>query len=83
MRSIGPKPSGPPKIKLTPGPRDDYGNCFAAVARCTCGHDAQLPDTWVKPAAGYGAEREAARARLRCKKCGGRMPRVEVYRVPG
>jgi hypothetical protein len=83
MRSIGPKPPGPPKIKLNPGPKDSYGNCFAAVARCPCGHDAQLPHEWVKLAAGYGKEFEQSRARLRCGKCGGRMPRVEVYRVGG
>jgi hypothetical protein len=53
------------------------------VAICACGHDAQLPDEWVKLAAGYGADLEKARARLRCVQCGGRMPRVEVYRVGG
>jgi hypothetical protein len=68
-------------ITLRPGPADAYGNSFAAVARCPCGHDAQLPDRWVKLAAGYGQELEKARARLRCGKCGGRNPRVEVYRV--
>jgi hypothetical protein len=74
----------PPTIDLKAGPRDSYGNTFAAVARCPCGHDAQLPDEWVALAAGYGAELERAKARLRCGKCGGRMPRVEVYRVaPG
>jgi hypothetical protein len=81
MRSIGPKHS-PPTIKLTPGPRDEYGNCFAAIARCACGHDAQLPDEWVKPAMSHAPELEKARVRLRCRKCGGRNPRVEVYRVP-
>lgn len=70
------------KITLTPGPRDAYANSFAAVAICACGHQAQLPhDPWVRLATGYGVELERARARLRCRKCGVRMPRVEVYRV--
>lgn len=63
------------------GKRDDYGNAFAAIAVCSCGHAAQLPHEWVKLAASYGVELEQARARLRCSKCGARMPRVEVYRV--
>jgi hypothetical protein len=83
MRFVDPKKPEPPLIKLKPGPRDAYGNCFAAVARCPCGHDAQLPHEWVALAAGYGAELENGRARLRCTKCSGRMPRVEVYRVTG
>jgi hypothetical protein len=70
-------------MKLAPGPRDEYGNCFAAVARCACGHDAQLPHERVKLAAGYGAELQQSRARLRCTQCGAKMPRVEVYRVEG
>jgi hypothetical protein len=82
MRIIrGKHAESPPTIKLKPGLRDAYGNCFAAVARCNCGHDAQLPDEWVNLATGYGRELETARARLRCGKCGGRMPRIEVYRV--
>jgi len=81
MRIVGPKRPAPPKIKLTPGPKDAYGNSFAAVARCACGHDAQLQDQWVKLAAGYGAQLERAKARQGCRKCRGRVPRVEVYRV--
>lgn len=81
MRSKSPTTS--PKIPLTPGPKDVYGNSFAAVARCTSGHDAQLPDQWVKLATGYGPDLERALARLRCSKCGGRGPRIEVYRVGG
>jgi hypothetical protein len=68
-----------PTIKLSPGLRDADGNCFAAIARCPCGHDAQLPAEWVALATGHGRELQQARARLRCRKCGGRMPRVEVY----
>jgi hypothetical protein len=83
MRIIGPKRPAPPKLKLTPGPKDEDGNCLAAVAVCACGHQRQLPHEWVKLATGYGPELEKARARLRCQKCGARMPRVEVYRVPG
>jgi hypothetical protein len=83
MRIVRPKQTEPPPIKLTPGAPDMYGNSYAAVARCACGHDSQLPDKWVKLAVGYGVELQQARARLRCKKCGGRMPRVEVYRVAG
>lgn len=71
----------PPKLKLIPGRKDDYGNAFAAIAVCQCGHHAQLPDEWVKLAATYGMELEQARARLKCSKCGGRMPKIEVYRV--
>jgi hypothetical protein len=41
------------------------------------------PTNWVKMAAGFGRELEKARARLKCMKCGARMPRVEVYRVGG
>ncbi|HEY6456017.1 MAG TPA: hypothetical protein VIY90_12135 [Steroidobacteraceae bacterium] len=63
------------------GKRDEYGNAFAAIAVCSCGHEAQLSDEWVKLAAMYGIELQQARARLRCSKCGARMPRVEVYRV--
>jgi hypothetical protein len=83
MRIVGPKRPPPPKLKLTPGPKDAYGNSFAAVAVCPCGHEGQLPHEWVKLAVGRGAELEQARARLRCRKCGARMPRVEVFRVPG
>lgn len=82
MRSVGPKRPGPPRINLTPGARDDYGNSFAAVERCACGHDAQLPDEWVKLATGYGSELEKARGRLKCGMCGARNPRLDVYRVP-
>jgi hypothetical protein len=81
MRIVGPKRLAPPKIKLTPGARNSYGNCFAAVARCACGHERQLPAEWVQLAARYGAELQQARARLRCTKCGARMPQVQVYRV--
>jgi hypothetical protein len=81
MRAVGPKRPAPPKLKLIPGPRDEYGNRLAAVTRCSCGHESQLPDQWVKLAATYGADLEKARARLRCTKCGGRGPRIEVYRV--
>jgi hypothetical protein len=83
MRIVSSTDHKPPTIELTPGPRDPYGNAFAAIARCACGHDAQLPHEWVALATGYGQELQQARARLRCKKCGGRMPKVEVYRVPG
>jgi hypothetical protein len=82
MRIVRPKYPEPPPIKLTPGKPDEYGNSFAAVVHCVCGHQRQLPDRWVALAIGYGAELQKARARLRCGKCGGRMPRVEVYRVP-
>jgi hypothetical protein len=82
MRAVDPKKPIAPQIKMTPGPPNKYGDCFAAVARCKCGHDAQLPQEWVRMAAMYGKEKEQARARLRCSKCGCRMPRVEVYRVP-
>jgi hypothetical protein len=61
------------------GTRDTYGNAFVAVAICSCGHEAQLPGEWVKLAASYGVALQKARARLRCSRCGGRMPRVEVY----
>jgi hypothetical protein len=61
----------------------EYGNCLAAIAVCQRGHQAQLPHEWVKLAASYGVELQQARARLWCSKCGGRMPRVEVYRVGG
>jgi hypothetical protein len=81
MRAVKPKHPDPPPIKLKPGPPDAYNNRFAAVARCTCGHVAQLPHKWVALAAGYGQELQQARARLRCGKCGGRNPRVDVYRV--
>jgi hypothetical protein len=81
MRLVRPKQPEPRPIKLTPGATDSYGNAFAAVARCACGHDSQLSDEWVQLAVGFGAELEKARARLRCRKCGGRMPRIEVYRV--
>jgi hypothetical protein len=71
-----------PKIPLTSGPRDAYGNSFAAVVTCSCGHQAQLPhDPWVKLATGYGVELARARARLRCRVCGRRGARIEVYRV--
>lgn len=72
----------PYSIKLTPGPKDEYGNALAAIAVCGCGRQAQLPHEWVKLASMFGLELERARARLRCSKCGRRMPRVEVYRVP-
>jgi hypothetical protein len=81
MRAVGPKRPAPPKLRLIPGPKDSYGNCFAAVAVCACGHSRQLPDAWVKLAAGFGAELLKARARLKCEKCGARMPKIEVYRV--
>lgn len=71
-----------PRIKLTPGPKDDYGNALAAIAACCCGHEAQLPHEWVKLSGSLSVDLEKARARLRCSKCGARMPRVEVYRVP-
>jgi hypothetical protein len=83
MRIVSSQDHKPPTIDLKPGPRDAYGNAFAAVARCPCGHDAQLPHEWVNLATGYGAELERDKARLRCRKCGGRVSRVEVYRVSG
>jgi len=83
MRLVGPKKPAPSPIKLKPGPRDAYGNSFAAVARCVCGHERQLPDRWVQLAVATGHELQQARARLKCAKCGARMPRVEVYRVSG
>jgi hypothetical protein len=74
----------PPKIlqNAKPGARDEYGNAFAAIAICSCGHEAQLPHEWIRLTASYGLELQQERARLRCSKCGARMPRVEVYRVP-
>ncbi len=72
---------GPRKIKLTPGPKDEYGNRFAAISVCSCGHEAQLPHEWVKLAANNDFGLQSLRSRLRCTKCGGRMPRIEVYRV--
>jgi hypothetical protein len=74
MRLVKPKQPEPPPIKLTPGKPDEYGKSYAALARCGCGHCSQLPAAWVKLATGYGRELEQARARLRCLKCGGRMP---------
>jgi hypothetical protein len=69
----------PPKLKLIPGKRNAYGTAFAAIARCACGHDAQLPEEWVNKAASYSREFALERARLRCSKCGRRNPLVEVY----
>lgn len=72
----------PYSIKLRPDRRDEYGNALAAIAVCACGHEAQLPDAWVRLAGACGVEMERERAKLKCSKYGGRMPRVEVYRVP-
>jgi len=68
---------------MTGGPPNAYGERFAAIAGCRCGHDAQLPHEWTRMASLYGAEKEEACARLKCRKCGRRGARVEVYRVPG
>jgi hypothetical protein len=67
------------RMELSP---NEYGASFACVARCPCGRDVQLGHEWIKLASMYGQELERERARLKCRKCGARSPRVEVYRVP-
>ncbi len=61
---------------------DEYGHAYAVVAICQCGHVAEVADGWSQAKAGGDREFQRLRARLRCAKCGGRMPKIEIYRRP-
>jgi hypothetical protein len=61
---------------------DEFGHAYAVIAICQCGHAAEISDGWVQVKAGRDKAVEQLRARLRCGKCGARMPRIEIYRRP-
>ena len=59
---------------------DTYGNAFAVLAICSCGHAAELLGAYA--AVGTDWNFEGMRARMKCGRCGGRSPKIEVYRRP-
>jgi len=60
---------------------DEFGHAYAVFAVCQCGHVREIKDGWKVAKEGW-LKVEQLRARLRCSKCRGRTPRIEVYRRP-
>jgi hypothetical protein len=57
-----------------------YGHGYTVVAVCHFGHAAEVLNGLAQAKAASDKEFYQLRARLRCGKCGVRMPKIQVYR---
>jgi hypothetical protein len=59
---------------------DFHYDRYEIKAVCRCGHERELRGEFVRRVIGLQTTIGTLRRRLRCHKCGGRMPRIEVWR---
>jgi DNA-directed RNA polymerase subunit RPC12/RpoP len=62
----------------------DFAKGYSSAGiRCTrCGHKVVVPAEKIAEMFAVPMQLAAARYRLRCKACGGRMPEIEVLKPP-
>jgi hypothetical protein len=54
---------------------------YVIKARCTCGHDRELGNLFIRRVIGIQTPIGALQRRLRCHKCGQHGATVDVYQV--
>lgn len=60
---------------------DRFGD-YILVLQCACGHGRRVTPEALAKIVGWAAEIDTIVARMRCSKCGAKLPKWDVDRLP-